>query len=132
MAAIPTIARNQPTPEPSSRPNYLLKSFTFPKAGASLNQEARGALGDLVNKLQAKPSIRILVLGFCDGVAEKVNASNLGMSRAQNTKSFLASRGIAKERMETATFGSTQAKAPPEEKIGQARDRRVEVWLLSE
>lgn len=121
-----------PTPEPSGRPNYLLKSFLFEAGSASLNAEARGALGDLADMLAEKPDVTILCLGLCDGDREKVNAQNLGMNRAQAARTFLVERGIDKTRIEIASFGSSVAQAPPQETIGQRLDRKVEVWLLTE
>ena len=121
-----------PTPAPSAKPNYLLKSFLFEPGVATLNGEARGALGDLVEMLVAKPTVRVVCLGLCDGDKEKVNAQNLGMNRASAARKFLLDRGIAKDRIEMASFGSSMAEAPPEETIGQRLDRKVEIWLLSE
>ena len=121
-----------PTPEPSSKPNYLLKSFTFEKNSASLNAEARGVLGSLAEDLAAKPDITVLIVGMCDSNAEAVNAQNLGMNRAQNARKVLIDRGVARNRVEIASFGSSQATAPASETVGQAFDRRVEVWLLTE
>jgi outer membrane protein OmpA-like peptidoglycan-associated protein len=121
-----------PAPAPSSQPDYLLKSFRCEKGSASLNNEARGTLGQLVETLKAKPSVRVFCVGLCDGHAEKVNAQNLAISRAQAAKQFLVNQGIPKDRVETGSFAATQAKAGPDETIGQAEERRVEVWLLSE
>lgn len=121
-----------PNPTPSSKPNYLLKSFLFEAGSSTLNPEAKGTLGDLVELLAEKPAVRVVCIGLCDGNTEKVNAENLGMNRAAAARKFLLDKGVAKERIEMASFGSTRAQAPPEETIGQRLDRKVEVWLLSE
>lgn len=121
-----------PTPEPSSKPNYLLKSFTFEKASANLDAEARGVLSTLAEDLNAKSNITVLIIGMCDANAEAVNAQNLGMNRAQNARKVLLDRGVGRDRIEIASFGSSQAKAPASETVGQTFDRRVEVWLLGE
>jgi len=54
------------------------------------------------------------------------------MGRAQAAKSYLVGQGIARDRIETASFAATQAKAGPDETIGQSEERRVEIWLISE
>jgi outer membrane protein OmpA-like peptidoglycan-associated protein len=123
---------SMPTPAPSGKPNYLLKSFLFESGVATLNGEARGALSDLIEMLGEKPTVRVLCLGLCDGNQEKVNAQNLGMNRASAARKFLLDHGIDKDRAEMASFGSSVAEAPPEESIGQRLDRKVEIWLLSE
>lgn len=121
-----------PTPAPSSQPNYLLKSYRCEKGSSSLNSEARGAMAQLVETLKAKPSIRVLCVGHADGQAEKVNAENVATGRAQAAKQYLVGQGISKDRIETASFAATQAKAGADQTIGQAEERRVEIWLLSE
>ncbi|MCA9758345.1 MAG: OmpA family protein [Candidatus Eisenbacteria bacterium] len=121
-----------PDPAPSVKPNYLLKSFLFDVGASSLNSEARGTLGDLTEMLKSKPEVSVLCLGLCDGNKEKVNAANLGMSRAAAARKYLLDHGIAKTRVEMATFGASMAQAPPEETIGQRLDRKVEIWLLNE
>ena len=121
-----------PDPNPSVKPNYLLKSFLFEPGAATLNPEARGALGELVEMLAEKPTVRVLCLGLCDGNQEKVNAQNLGMNRASAAREFLLGRGVHKDRIELASFGSSMAEAPPEETVGQRLDRKVEIWLIGE
>lgn len=121
-----------PNPAPQSRPNYLLKSYICEKGSANLGPEARGALGELVETLKARPEVTVLIVGHCDSNAEKVNAENLGMNRAQTARRFLTDRGVAKSRILASTYGSSQAQAPPSETIGQRLDRKVEIWLVSE
>jgi outer membrane protein OmpA-like peptidoglycan-associated protein len=121
-----------PSPAPSAQPNYLLKSYRCEKGSSTLNNEARGALGQLVESMNANPSMRVLCVGHADAQSEKVNAENVAMGRAQAAKQYLAGQGIAKDRIETASFGATQSKAGPDETIGQAEERRVEIWLISE
>ncbi len=89
-------------------------------------------MAQLVETLKAKSSIRVLCVGHADGQSEKVNAENVAMGRAQAAKQYLVSQGISKDRIETASFAATQAKAGADQTIGQAEERRVEIWLLSE
>lgn len=121
-----------PTPAPSAQPSYLLKSYRCEKGSTSLNNEARGALGQLIEAMKANPKMRVLCVGHADGQTEKVNAENVAMGRAQAAKSYLVGQGIARDRIETASFAATQAKAGPDETIGQSEERRVEIWLISE
>jgi outer membrane protein OmpA-like peptidoglycan-associated protein len=121
-----------PTPALSSKPNYLLKSYSCGKGSASMNAEAQGAMRELVTLLKEKPNVRVAVIGLCDNQAEGVNAQNLGMNRADAARKFLVDQGLSKDRIEVSSFGSAMATAGPDETIGQAQDRRVEVWLLTE
>jgi outer membrane protein OmpA-like peptidoglycan-associated protein len=119
-------------PAPSKTPAYLVRSFTFAESGSTLNAEATGVCRDFAKIMAEKPNVRILLLGLTDAYGEKLNADNLGLLRARAAREFLVQQGIAKERMEMATIGAMGAVATPEEKIAQARDRRVEIWLMEE
>lgn len=121
-----------PNPAPSQQPSYLLKSYRCEKGATTLNNEARGALGQLVESMKANPNMRVICIGHADGQSEKVNAENVATGRAQAAKQYLVGQGISRDRIETASFGATQAKAGADETIGQAEERRVEIWLISE
>ncbi|MFN8549515.1 MAG: OmpA family protein [Candidatus Eisenbacteria bacterium] len=119
-----------PTPNPSSKPNYLLRSLGFKKASSTLDGEAAGTLRELAKVLKEKTSIRVLCIGLTDGGPEKVNSDNLGLGRAQAAKQTLVAAGVAKDRIEVASFGATQAQST--DPIGQELERVCEVWLLTE
>lgn len=119
-----------PTPAPSSKPNYLLRSVGFAKSSSTLDNEGRGTLKGLAEVLQEKTKIRVLCLGLADGGPEKVNAENVATGRAQAARQALISAGVSKDRIETAIFGASQAQA--QDPIGQELERVVEVWLLTE
>ncbi|MEZ4653907.1 MAG: OmpA family protein [Candidatus Eisenbacteria bacterium] len=100
------------------------------KRGDRPSTERRAAPRSARRDAQEQASVRVVCIGLCDGQGEAVNAQNLGMNRAQAAKQFLTGQGIAKDRIETASFASTQATASKDETIGQAEERRVEIWLL--
>ena len=95
-----------------------------------LEQGTVDAMAQLVETLKAKSSIRVLCVGHADGQSEKVNAENVAMGRAQAAKQYLVSQGISKDRIETASFAATQAKAGADQTIGQAEERRVEISFV--
>ncbi len=119
-----------PTPEPSSKPNYLLRSVGFKKSSTSLDPEAASTLRDLATVLKEKAKIHVVCIGLTDGGPEKVNSDNVGLGRAQAARQALVAAGVAKDRIETATFGASQSKST--DPIGQELERVCEVWLLSE
>lgn len=121
-----------PTPNPPGKPNYLLKSITFPKSSQQFDNEARGVLRELAADLKSRTQIHVLVVGHCDRGPERVNADNLALGRAQSVRQVLLDAGVAKERIEVASFGAVHAHADENEPIGQEQDRKVEVWLLKE
>ncbi len=121
-----------PTPDPGIEPSYLLRSFVFERGSYSLNAEARGVLKELAGLMEERPQVELLLLSFCDKATENVNAANLGLQRSRAARDALVSHGIARDRMKMATFGAALARADANEPVGQERDRRVEVWLITE
>jgi outer membrane protein OmpA-like peptidoglycan-associated protein len=119
-------------PTPSEKPGDFVLSINFAENSAALDREATGVLVEYAKVMVQKSGIRILILGLADGYGEKQDGEDLGTRRAQAARGFLNSQGVAKDRMETGTIGSAAAVAKPTEKLAQAQDRRVEVWLLEE
>jgi outer membrane protein OmpA-like peptidoglycan-associated protein len=104
-----------------------LKQVSFAKGSSSLDNEARGALGQAVEAVQQNSIWHLLIVGHADKFGE---GANLGMSRANAVKSLLTSRGVDASRLHVQSLGSTYAQAGEFEKEGQKRDRKVEVWAF--
>jgi outer membrane protein OmpA-like peptidoglycan-associated protein len=119
-------------PAPPKTPAYLLRSFTVAENNSTLNAEATGVCRDFAKIMAEKPKVRVLLLGLTDAYGEKLNADNLGLLRARAARDILVQQGVARDRTDIATIGAAGAVAQPEETIAQARDRRVEIWLMEE
>lgn len=114
----------------SGRPAHLLRTVGFRGGSSGIDQEAKMTLVTMVNEMKAKPNQRVLVIGFTDGVGEGGRAEGLGMNRAEEVRNMLTGEGIARDRIQVASFGSRQSKAIPTDTVAQERDRRVEIWEI--
>lgn len=122
----------EPTPAPTKKPAYLLKTIGFAKGSLTVDGEASAVLRDVVALMQARPKMRVLFLGLTDKGPENVNADDLGAKRARSARDYVVGQGVAKERTEGATLGSKAATGDPSDAVAQEKDRRVEVWLIEE
>jgi peptidoglycan-associated lipoprotein len=82
-----------------------LKDIGFNFDSAALSDNARATLKANADWLKANPSARIQIEGHCDerGTAEYNMA--LGAKRAQAAMDYLATLGIAGNRMSTTSYG---------------------------
>ncbi len=113
------VAASKPAPKPSPDSDSSLEALRkgeAPKAGplkdigfnfdsAALSEEARSTLKANADWLKANPSARIQIEGHCDerGTAEYNMA--LGAKRAQAAMDYLATLGVAGNRMSTISYG---------------------------
>lgn len=114
----------------SGRPAQLLRTVGFRSGSSGIDQEAKMTLVTMVTEMKAKPNQRVLVIGFTDGVGEGGRAEGLGMDRAEEVRNMLTSQGIARDRIQVASFGSRQSKAIATDLVAQEKDRRVEIWEI--
>lgn len=109
----------------------LLKQVTFESGSATLNSEARGALGQAVDLLRQNTAWSALVVGFADARGEASRAARLSEQRAAAVSGFLASQGIDKSRVTVQAMGSAHAQAGPYEANQAEQDRRCELWAFT-
>ncbi len=121
-----------PTPDPSHKPNYLLKSIGFSSLSAGVDGEATAVLRTLAEDMQARPNIQVIAIGFADAGGEKANGENLGMQRAQAIRQILVNSGVAKDRIEVASFGARMTTAPASDGPAMEKARVSEIWLMNE
>ncbi len=119
-----------PAPPIEGSPDYRLVSFGFERDAVNLGSEARGACREAVKKLTDAPDAKLAVIGFADGIREKVNAKELGLRRAESVAAFLSTLGVSAERVQVTSFGDALSEAQDYEDIRQARERKVEIWVL--
>jgi outer membrane protein OmpA-like peptidoglycan-associated protein len=122
-----------PVPEPSKKPLYRLREFNFPtQSSIELNREGKAVLREISVILKDKPATRVLVVGFADSVQEKSRGERLAGSRAKVATDELVRLGVAADRVESGSFGSSMAAAPAGKSLAQEADRKVEIWVLEE
>jgi len=76
------------------------------------------------------PGLRIRVDGHTDGQGADSYNMDLSFRRARAVVEYLASRGVARDRLEYRGYGSTHQVAPGDSPQGRSLNRRVEFMIL--
>lgn len=99
--------------------------FDFDKA--VIREEFKPELDRIAQLLQANPQVRVYVDGHADTAGPAAYNLRLSERRARAVAEYLASRGVASERMEVRAFGETQLAVPTPDNTPEPRNRRVEL-----
>ena len=91
-----------------------------------LKPEARKVLEKKAAWLQAHPEISIRIEGHCDERGTTEYNLALGQRRAEAALSYLASLGIAKNRIATVSYGELEPAAPGHDEKSWSQNRRDE------
>jgi peptidoglycan-associated lipoprotein len=96
-----------------------LKDINFNFDSADLSQNARAILKDNADWLKGNPAVRVQIEGHCDerGAADYNMA--LGAKRAQAAMDYMATLGVAGNRMSTISYG---------EEIPVCREHTEDCW----
>ncbi|WP_375427385.1 OmpA family protein [uncultured Sphingomonas sp.] len=105
--------------------------LNFNTAASDLRTEDQGDIDQMAQILQAYPSSRIRVVGYADARGSTPANQQLGLARANAVKGALTGKGIAAERVETASGGESDPADTNATADGQAENRRTEVIVVS-
>lgn len=105
--------------------------FSFGSDHAEIRAEGRRVLDNLATALKAPEyrAMRVRVVGFTDSVGGEAANNVLSLSRATSVRNFLASRGVAADRLEVVGRGERDPIAPNDKDYGRALNRRIEIYL---
>ncbi len=109
-----------------------LKKLNFEQGKAKITSDSFEELNNLVNVLKLSPNMVVRLEGHTDRRGSSVKNLELSEKRVQALKDFLVSNGIAKDRVLTKAFGGSQPIATGDTPEGRAKNRRVEVRIISE
>ncbi len=98
---------------------------------SELKPEARRNLTELAESLLRYPDSDVLIVGHTDGVGSEDYNQRLSERRAGSAADFLASRGVARTRIEVSGRGEMEPVASNETDAGRAENRRVEVAIFA-
>jgi len=108
-----------------------LKDIQFNFDSAALSESARATLKANADWLKSNPAARVQIEGHCDerGAAEYNMA--LGAKRAQAAQDYLATLGIAANRMSTVSYGEEIPLCKEQNESCWAKNRRAR-FVVSE
>lgn len=105
----------------------VLRGVTFETGRSTLKPDSYTILDIVAASLVANPDIKIEIGGHTDATGAPTTNTRLSQARADAVRAYLASKGVAPERMVSKGYGPTQPVAPNTTAAGRAQNRRVEL-----
>lgn len=112
--------------------SIVLENLIFAQGKATISPESFPSLDEVVVMLKERPTLVIQLEGHTDSQGNAKLNLELSEDRVENVKKYLASKGIAKDRIKTKAFGGSQPLVEGNSPEARARNRRVEMRVLSE
>jgi len=103
--------------------------ISFDPGRADIKPNFRPILDQFAQSLVQNPATVIQIVGHTDATGNDAANLQLSRDRANATRDYLASRGVAMNRMATDGHGEREPVASNETDAGRARNRRVEIFV---
>jgi outer membrane protein OmpA-like peptidoglycan-associated protein len=110
---------------------FEFNTLSFESGTTTLAPGSTQAIDSLATMLNAYPSARVRLEGNTDTVGNPAANEALSHGRANAVADMLAAKGVARDRIETEGKSQQNPVAENESQEGRARNRRVDVVLLS-
>ena len=107
-----------------------LKGLVF-AADDTLKPRSNAALDRVAAALATYPDVRLEIVAHSDNVGDSVLAKDKSRARAEAVKAYLVGKGVDAARLETRGAGSDEPIDSNKTASGRARNRRVELGLLT-
>jgi outer membrane protein OmpA-like peptidoglycan-associated protein len=107
----------------------LKDDLLFDSGSANLKDAASGQLTQLSGILAKYPNDHILIVGHTDNSGTATNNETLSENRANSVKDILLQNGVKSNQITTEGFGESKPIASNTKRAGQAKNRRVEVFI---
>jgi len=106
--------------------------ITFDTDNSALSEAAQSRLAKLAGDLKAdNKNVYLEIQGHTDSTGDEDYNRKLGWRRAESVRRYLHSQGVALDRMATISYGEDAPAEPNSTAEGRARNRRVEIVVLS-
>jgi OOP family OmpA-OmpF porin len=103
----------------------------FQSARWTVLKDSFPLLDQVVQVLRDYPKMRVSVEGHTDAIGGELANMKLSQARAESVRSYLAGKGIAADRLESAGFGSTKPIASNKTEKGRGQNRRTEFRIIA-
>jgi len=107
-----------------------LPGVNFESNSDRLLPSALGVLNDAAATLLKNPTIKVEVAGHTDSDGAAAYNESLSARRATTVRDYLASKGVAMDRMTTRGYGESEPIADNGTRAGKAQNRRVVLRVL--
>jgi outer membrane protein OmpA-like peptidoglycan-associated protein len=106
------------------------EQVVFASGSARIDADSNALLDQLARQAKSCPG-RIRIEGYTDTVGRGRVNQRLSTERAQAVRTALISRGVKPERLTAKGYGARRAIAPNDTEAGRARNRRIELHIIS-
>lgn len=106
---------------------FTFDNLTFETNSASITAAAQQNVNDLIQIMQAYPSLNIRVEGNTDSTGPEALNDPLSADRADAVKAALVKAGIDASRIATRERGETKPVASNETEAGRQKNRRIDI-----
>ena len=103
--------------------------ISFDTGRADIKSNFRPVLERLAATLNDNPATTVSIIGHTDSSGSDAINQPLSVERAAHTRDYLATRGVAPERIVVDGRGANEPIAPNDDNAGRARNRRVEIYV---
>ncbi|MGH6610242.1 MAG: OmpA family protein [Burkholderiaceae bacterium] len=103
--------------------------ISFPVGQATITPNFRPVLDNFAQSLQQNPEATVTIIGHTDSSGSPAVNEPLSLQRADATRDYLVSRGIAPNRFQVDGRGAREPVASNDTDAGRARNRRVEIFV---
>jgi len=103
--------------------------IAFDSGQAVIRPNFRSALDNFAQSLQQNPSTTVSIVGHTDSTGSPAVNEPLSLQRADATRDYLVTRGVAANRFRVDGRGAREPVANNDTEAGRARNRRVEIFL---
>jgi len=111
--------------------NVILKNIFFDTKKYDLKPESIAELDNVLDLLKENPTMKIQINGYTDNIGKTSDNLTLSNNRAKSVVSYLASKGIAANRLLSKGYGATRPIADNKTEEGRAKNRRTELQVTS-
>ena len=103
--------------------------IAFDSGQAVIRPNFRTSLDNFAQSLQQNPSSTVTIIGHTDSTGSPAVNEPLSLQRADATRDYLVTRGVASNRFQIDGRGAREPVASNDTEAGRARNRRVEIFL---
>lgn len=104
-----------------------LKNILFETNSFALQSTSYTELDKVVQLMKDNPSLKVQIAGHTDNVGNPAANLQLSNNRAKSVVAYIASKGIAAQRLTYKGFGETKPVADNSSEAGKAKNRRTEL-----
>ncbi|MDE5840692.1 MAG: OmpA family protein [Muribaculaceae bacterium] len=97
----------------------------------NIQPEAQAELAEFAKSLEQNPLTDVVIGGYTDNTGSMEANTRVADNRANAVKTFLEGKGIAANRIQAKGFPMQDYVASNDTKAGQAKNRRVEVYIYA-